>query len=47
MVDAYRMLIGGAWVESEAGAPSGTRRVGGRFSMERLTQLKTIVRNLG
>ncbi len=30
-----------------AGADSGVGRVGGRFSMERLTELKTIVVNLG
>jgi succinate-semialdehyde dehydrogenase/glutarate-semialdehyde dehydrogenase len=30
-----------------AGADSGVGRVGGRFSMERLTELKTIVLNLG
>jgi succinate-semialdehyde dehydrogenase/glutarate-semialdehyde dehydrogenase len=30
-----------------AGADSGVGRVGGRFSMERLTELKTIVINLG
>jgi succinate-semialdehyde dehydrogenase/glutarate-semialdehyde dehydrogenase len=30
-----------------AGADSGVGRVGGRFSMERLTELKTVVVNLG
>ena len=30
-----------------AGADSGVGRVGGRFSMERLTELKTVVLNLG
>jgi acyl-CoA reductase-like NAD-dependent aldehyde dehydrogenase len=30
-----------------AGSSSGTGRVGGRFSMERLTELKTVVVNLG
>jgi acyl-CoA reductase-like NAD-dependent aldehyde dehydrogenase len=30
-----------------SGARSGVGRVGGRFSMERLTELKTVVVNLG
>jgi succinate-semialdehyde dehydrogenase/glutarate-semialdehyde dehydrogenase len=30
-----------------AGSASGVGRVGGRFVMERLTELKTIVVNLG
>ena len=30
-----------------AGSGSGVGRVGGRFSMERLTELKTIVLNMG
>lgn len=30
-----------------AGAESGVGRVGGRFSMERMTELKTVVLNLG
>ena len=30
-----------------AGSRSGVGRVGGRFSMERLTELKTVVVNLG
>jgi succinate-semialdehyde dehydrogenase/glutarate-semialdehyde dehydrogenase len=30
-----------------AGSQSGVGRVGGRFSMERLTELKTVVLNLG
>jgi acyl-CoA reductase-like NAD-dependent aldehyde dehydrogenase len=30
-----------------AGSQSGVGRVGGRFSMERLTELKTVVVNLG
>ena len=30
-----------------AASPSGVGRVGGRFSMERLTYLKTIVVDLG
>jgi acyl-CoA reductase-like NAD-dependent aldehyde dehydrogenase len=30
-----------------AGSQSGLGRVGGRFSIERLTELKTIVVNLG
>ena len=30
-----------------AGSASGVGRVGGRFSMERLTELKTVVLNLG
>jgi hypothetical protein len=30
-----------------AGSRSGVGRVGGRFAMERLTELKTIVVNLG
>jgi hypothetical protein len=55
VVDEHRMLIGGEWVASESGAAfdgaagsaSGVGRVGGRFSMERLTELKTIVVNLG
>jgi hypothetical protein len=57
MADEHRMLIGGDWVASESGATfdatsragfrSGVGRAGGRFSMERLTKLKTIVVNLG
>ncbi len=30
-----------------AGSQSGVGRVGGRFSMDRLTELKTVVLNLG
>jgi succinate-semialdehyde dehydrogenase/glutarate-semialdehyde dehydrogenase len=30
-----------------AGSKSGVGRVGGRFSMERLTELKTVVVNMG
>jgi acyl-CoA reductase-like NAD-dependent aldehyde dehydrogenase len=55
VADEHRMLIGGEWVASvsgaafggAAGSASGVGRVGGRFSMERLTELKTIVVNLG
>jgi len=52
------MYVGGSWVESEllgepsparrtGGSQSGIGRVGGRFSMETLTELKTVVVNLG
>jgi hypothetical protein len=58
VADEHRMWIGGDWVASESGAtfeafsPSTGEvirvgRVGGRFSMERLTELKTIVVDLG
>ena len=52
MADEYRMFIAGEWVGSESGAtfeatsPS-TGEVGGRSSIERLTELKTIVVHLG
>lgn len=47
MVAEHRMLIDGDRTASESGATSGVGRVGGRFSMERLTELKTVVVNMG
>jgi acyl-CoA reductase-like NAD-dependent aldehyde dehydrogenase len=52
MADEHRMFIGGEWVGSETGAtfeatsPS-TGEVGGRSSIERLTELESIVVHLG
>lgn len=43
MADDDRMFIAGEWI----GSDSGVERVGGRFSIERLTELKTIVMHLG
>ena len=45
-----KLWIGGEWVDAEGGGAasrSQVGRVGGPFSMDRLTELKTIVLDLG
>ena len=42
-----RYVLLDTWLNRpEAGSQSGVGRVGGRFSMDRLTELKTVVVNL-
>ncbi len=48
----YQMYIAGAWTESESGAcleatsPATGESIGGRYSMETFTELKTVILNL-